>query len=102
MPFVGVFHRVGEEVGDYLAYATLVDINNERGVGIFGDEFHRRFTHSLFKRLAKQGEFLGKITFLGIDGHAVGVKFRQYKDVVDYLQQVVAVVVDNLKQFVVC
>ena len=65
---VGILHGIGDEIGEHLLDAALVEDGTAGGVGIVLDELYARLLHSLGECLADVVEEQGEVYLRGFDG----------------------------------
>ena len=70
---MGVLHGVGDEIGDDLLDASVVNMCDEGSIWILLDELHARFQHTTLQRFADIIETLGEVDFFRFDVHATGI-----------------------------
>ena len=102
MSLVGIFHGIGDEIGDDLMDTGIVENGDETVVRVLLDEFHTWLLHTLLQRFANVVETLGKVHFCRLYTDATSVERRDGKDIVDQSHEHVAVVhndVDDLLLF---
>ena len=95
---VGIFHGVGDKVGEHLLYAPLVEHCDAVSIRIVLDEFHAWLLHALGKRLTDVVEHLSEVNLLGFDGQSLSHR-RGLEDIVDKSHEHVAVVADDADKF---
>ena len=91
---VGVLDGIGDEVGEDLLQASLVDIGGIGVVGVVLDKLHTGFLNTLCQCLADVVKDLRKVDMLGFDGDGLS-HVGCFEDVVDESEQHVAVVADD-------
>ena len=96
VPFVGVLHGIGDEVGDDLLYALLVGAGEELGFRIVCDEFHPRLGDALSHRLAHLVEESREVKVFNLYALWFLVHLRRFQQIVDESKQQVAVVADDV------
>ena len=92
---MGVLDGIGDEVGDDLLDATLVDIDGQSLARTLALELDRGFLYTLCQRFADVVELSDEVNLLWTHLHGIGIDIGQHEDVVDKTEQHVAIVVDD-------
>ena len=94
MTLMGVLHGIGNEVGEHLLDAALVERGGEGGIRIVLDELHAGLLYALGEGLTDVVEHLSEVARLGLDGEGL-THVGGLEDIVDEAHEHVAVVADD-------